>query len=394
MMAAMAWRFIVLAVAGCGRFGFESNRDAGNGDDATDAVADAAIDTPVGLSCSSDVECGRGARCDSNNRCAIEPVVELFLGHRGACYVGIGGERWCTGYNAESQLGLGDMTNRSIPVRALDGGGWTSIKMTYYGDTIGERGGQFYRWGNNTLTPQVIGPSRPIRGLLGDINTPCFWEMDGTSSCPGASGPWSSLAVGGDHSCGVRADGSLWCWGTNRSNALGNATFLEEQTVAAPSRVGASNNWVGVGVGGKGIATANGGKEMSCAKKTDGRIYCWGHPALTGTNGADVGAVPTAISADTDWAWFRLDWEHGCAGKGDNSVWCWGRDSYGGYVVPGQADAPVPTRIPGTFTRWLMGGHHACGLTAAGWHCFGLNTDGQLGIGTTTTSPQFVGLCP
>jgi alpha-tubulin suppressor-like RCC1 family protein len=38
-------------------------------------------------------------------------------------------------------------------------------------------------------------------------------------------GQWSDVAAGGVHSCGVKPDASLWCWGGNQWGGLGDATF-------------------------------------------------------------------------------------------------------------------------------------------------------------------------
>ena len=36
---------------------------------------------------------------------------------------------------------------------------------------------------------------------------------------PGAR--WTRIAAGGDHTCGIRAGGTLWCWGDNSDGQLG-----------------------------------------------------------------------------------------------------------------------------------------------------------------------------
>jgi alpha-tubulin suppressor-like RCC1 family protein len=378
----------VLVVVACGRVSFTPT-PAGDGGGPIDT---AAADTPVGMACSTDLECGRCARCDGT--CQTEPITEMFLGHRSTCYVGAGGTRWCAGDNTDGQLGLGDTTARSVPTRPGDGDDWERIFLFFYGAALGVRQGQFWTWGGGALVPNATGPARDVRAMLGDLNPTCFWEADGTApTCSGAGATvWRSLDYSASHFCGVRAaDRTLWCWGTSYSNALG-ATRADGTLTATATQVGSDTDWEDVGAGGRDAGVNFTGS--TCARKMSGEIYCFGHPSLTGTNGVDVGAVPTQLVGGP-WTFIDMDWQHACAGKADGSVWCWGADTYGGFVAPGLIASAVPVQIPGTYTRWKMGGHHACGLTpTARWRCFGWNDDGQLGIGTTGGNGEVVDLCP
>jgi len=396
-MLRVAVAVLLAGISGCGRLGFDLDvaRDGRErdsiGDDGQILIDAAPIDTPVGMVCATDSECGRCARCDGV--CAVEPVTELFLGHRSTCYIGAGGTRWCAGDNSGGQLGLGDTTGRPTPTRIADGDQWERINLFYYGRAHATRLGQFYEWGNGTLLPIATGASRSVRAVLGDLNRECFWELDNTAStCPGAGATvWHSLDYGADHFCGIRTDRTLWCWGTNYSDAVGVNT-AEGANIAAPTQVGTDTDWDQVGTGGRSAGVNFTGS--TCARKTTGQIYCWGHPSLTGTNGVDVGPTPTLITPATDWMWIDVDWQHACAGKTNGTVWCWGADTYGGFVAPGLTSAAVPTKLPDTYDRWIMGGHHACGLSGGRWRCFGWNEDGQLGVGNTTNTGELVNLCP
>ena len=37
----------------------------------------------------------------------------------------------------------------------------------------------------------------------------------------GVDSDWQEAAAGGFHSCGLRRDGSVWCWGENAQSQLG-----------------------------------------------------------------------------------------------------------------------------------------------------------------------------
>jgi alpha-tubulin suppressor-like RCC1 family protein len=73
--------------------------------------------------------------------------------------------------------------------------------------------GRIYCWGNNS-SKQVNGlePAR-IFNVPQRVDHAEFGDLD--------VNPFVSLHVARDHSCGRRANGHVWCWGTNNTNALG-----------------------------------------------------------------------------------------------------------------------------------------------------------------------------
>ena len=58
---------------------------------------------------------------------------------------------------------------------------------------------------------------------------------------------WASVSGSGAHTCAVRVDHSLWCWGQNVAGQLGDGTTTRR---LARVRVVASARWVSVAAGG------------------------------------------------------------------------------------------------------------------------------------------------
>ena len=128
-----------------------------------------------------------------------------------------------------------------------------------------------------------------------------------------ASGRYTAVTAGGAHTCGLRDDGTITCWGDN-----------SRRQAEAPS----------------GIFTAlSAGGAHTCALRDDGTIACWGDSRYRRTD-APSGTF-TALSAGPNAT---------CALRSSGAVACWGESHY--------ADADVP----GTFTAVSAGYWHACGL--------------------------------
>jgi alpha-tubulin suppressor-like RCC1 family protein len=239
-----------------------------------------------------------------------------------------------------------------------------------------------------------------------------------------------------EYTCGVRGDGTLWCWGRNEDQVLNTAS--QDYALAVPSRVGTAADWVSISTG-DGTACgirANGagrtaycwglfgplaqagnatdwasidvGLDFQCGIRDDGQartLHCWGTnaDAQLGTTGPSQ-AMPTPVPlAGADWSEVRAGWRFACARRGNGELWCWGHGGDGqigdGNSSPPDlagmswpADARPPHRLPGTWDALAVGQQHACAIKAGHVHCWGKNTDGQCGItaGANVLSPQEV----
>ena len=131
------------------------------------------------------------------------------------------------------------------------------------------------------------------------------------------------------------------------------------------------------------------------------RVLCWGYNAYgqvgDGSTGASV-ASPTQVlrsggSILDDAISISLGNHFSCAIRVGGNVVCWGRSDHGqiGPSVPITQNATFAVPVTGVTSavRIDAGVQHACAVTASGqvW-CWGLNFDGQLGIGVNGTDEQ------
>lgn len=290
--------------------------------------------------------------------------------------------------------------------------------------TCAVAGGDVYCWGSSTfedldelgrlgtgnagdaLTPQLVDGVEARLALIAQGNHTCALTY-GARTCWGqnfrgelgigetaglfptptlaAGGPsLESLAGGFRHTCGITQDGQLWCWGYNERGNTGTGT--EPTSVRSPVYVG---DFVQVAAGG----------DHTCAITSAGQLYCWGfndslEVGVPGSNVITERVRPGCHASQSGRACFddyqsvAAGFFHSCGIRSGGELWCWGGNTntqLGIGVVSGANNIAEPRRVTGD-QQWSLvdgGRSHTCALTVEGQlHCWGSNSDGQLGIAT------------
>ncbi|MDX6276400.1 MAG: hypothetical protein QOJ72_528 [Nocardioidaceae bacterium] len=192
---------------------------------------------------------------------------------------------------------------------------------------------------------------------------------------------WLSVAAGRVSTCGIRSDRLLYCWGYNGFGGVGDGTTVDRTT---PRRVG-SAHWLQVTVGQSG----------TCGITTSHKLYCWGNndegELATGDDRLFT-PVPRRVGTSSSWTHVTAGFFHLCATTDSHRLYCWGYDAFGQVGIGADIASVAPptvrtvTRV-GTKSDWTMaaaGGEGSCGLRTGGRaFCWGSNADGRIGDGTT-----------
>lgn len=225
--------------------------------------------------------------------------------------------------------------------------------------------------------------------------------VSGTAALTTTTGiVFATVSAGGNHTCGLTPAGVAYCWGNNSSGQLGNGTTTNS---AAPAPVSGALTFAIISAGGS----------HTCGLTLAGVAYCWGDNTYGQLgNGTTISSViPVSVSGGLYFATqvfgpmpnlgFTLSagGRHTCgisAYMGSVAVSCWGNNSSGQLGNGTMASSPVPVSQPGIPYAWSVvsaGSSHTCATTYSSGsgvvtfsYCWGNNSAGQLGNGSTTDS--------
>jgi alpha-tubulin suppressor-like RCC1 family protein len=208
---------------------------------------------------------------------------------------------------------------------------------------------------------------------------------------------WSAIATTVTHSCAIRSDGLLWCWGNNARGAIGNgpvdSTTQARQVVISGAT--SDNGWTQISVGGEVPSGIN--RSVSCGIKS-GELWCWGDNTM-GQLGitsftAGFSSAPQKVLSGTSFKAVSVSSAQVCAVSTSDALFCWGFRSaaLGASCTPNPAFTAAsvcntPVAVSGTWNSVSVGTQHACGIRTTGEvACWGVNLQGEVGAGGTSSS--------
>jgi len=315
--------------------------------------------------------------------------VRVAGGSQFVCAIKNDNKLYCWGYNQMGQLGNGNNQDSKVPVQ-IDSRDWQAITAGTW-HTCGIKTDYIYCWGHNSNGQLGL-------GATGDKNSPTLVN---------STDKWLEINGGAWHTCAVQENQSqgkdvLWCWGKNDYGQVGNSSVADQNTPQVTNR---ANDWTSLAVGNfhtcaSTIDKTSGNKGLYCWGINDiGQL---------GLGASQVGdkTVPAQIEAGGTWIGVWTGDYHTCALKSVEqtiNLYCWGKNSYGQVGNNSTSLAKTPVIIEGgelpageQLNFAGLGASHSCALTAYGTlYCWGANTSDQLGLGAAAgnykTTPNQVG---
>ncbi len=187
----------------------------------------------------------------------------------------------------------------------------------------------------------------------------------------------TQIDAGRDHACALTLSQDVTCWGSNSDGQLGLGPALTSvsspTTITSPPIVG--------------MVDVSAGYDHTCAVRDDGTVWCWGlNSSGQLGNGSTLDSnVPVQVSGLIDASQVSAGYTHTCARSTSGIIRCWGSGFVGQLGNGSFSNSSVPVAVPGIPPSRIVaaGAFSTCADDESGGiRCWGDNSEGQLGTGT------------
>lgn len=317
------------------------------------------------------------------------------------------GEIWSWGNNSRGDIGDGSVTQRTRPVReSTHSSDWTDIAKGRYHTMALKSNGEVWSWGTNqngeqgngdiysdTLRKPTLNRDKEYIEIAAGLSYSCGIDSGHRLWCVGRnddgqlgnnsiedtivpvqensmSTDWKIVRAGTFHTVAIKNDGTLWGWGDNEYGQLG--VGRDTHRIRVPTQESTmSTDWIDVSVSSPNIKSSS----YTLGLKSNGEVWGWGSSfnqlCIEKVGSSDYKKVPIKISADsTSWKAISAGNYHSMFIKDDNTLWGCGYNSDGKLGIGS-------TTVTSTITEVSGGGYWAA-VDAGYNHSMGLKQDGSL----------------
>lgn len=304
---------------------------------------------------------------------------EISSGNKHTCALTSGGQLVCWGSNAFGQIGSEgySFAARSTPgpVPSLEDMVISKFVSGPANTCVINDEGALYCWGSNNSK---------------ELGNPDYywWASETPVQVSGMASDVFAASIGNGFACALKANGDAFCWGMDYYESYFGGDWVYN---TEPVLIGHIDNPKAI--------YSNGGH--SCMLSESGIAMCWG---LGGGGRLGNGdwidqKYPVEVSGLTNITSMSLGESHTCAITGETEyqpqkLWCWGDYSNGklGIDITSSFDNSKPLEVSGLSgvpIKVAAGREHTCAIVQNeginSVQCWGLNQEGQLGIGSTTS---------
>jgi cysteine-rich repeat protein len=303
----------------------------------------------------------------------FDDVATLGAGHIHTCAAKTDGTLWCWGYSGYGQVGTGSFNDHLRPAQVTTMNDVIQVVGYRYSTCALRADGKVFCWGQGNL------------GQLGQGDND---NASRPQMVPNLNGV-TQLAAGEETLCAVRNDETLRCWGRGSHRNVTN----QDSPANSYNQPTASAQMDGA------IEVAEGSfhtcVRKTCANCTNNRVYCFGANEV-GQSGRGMDSQYTVglhAATITDVAEITAGRHHVCARRHNNNVYCWGKNQYGqlGDGTNTNRNNYVSVHLMTNAAALGKGGnsYSSCAVKLDGtvW-CWGLNNQGQLGVGDNDNHNQ------
>ena len=302
---------------------------------------------------------------------------KIAVGTAHSCAVTQNKNVYCWGEGDNGRLGMNSTSDAKTPdlVHGTSGSGTLdNIYQVKAGDTHScslTMIGKVHCWGDGSS-------GKLGQGTETNSNFPKAVISGETATGNNALTNARQISVGRNHTCVLRSNQQVACWGKNEYGELGaNLDPDDDEFVNSPVLVHTSDSDTGPL---SDVIQVSAGRFHTCALKNNGKVYCWGRgeDARLGQGSSDQNdkTTPVVVSGtnNSDMVQIATGSSHTCALKSHGEVYCWG------IIGTGTKNTPVKVGSASAVERLSAGSSHNCAIQTRGRaYCWGLQAYGSLG---------------